>query len=268
MTDQFPTLEAAATLGFAVMLWRAVLLGREATAIVGLSHRLEDELAKGDLDAALQWCTRSASSRFAPVARRALMAAYRSPPGQHDAAHSRIQEVVRAECAVLSRRGRTGRARDLVVLAVLGGAALFGLSAKVGVWFIAMCTGGAVLNAVSFWLRHRVSALGERAAKRLVSQATDAASARAPAERASGRLRAGSDRTAMHDVACPQCGSRKFMALEQPARVVLDLELDATATDRVVVVLNPRTCLECGHFEGQVEDVDPLAASEPRESTR
>jgi uncharacterized membrane protein YciS (DUF1049 family) len=262
MTDQFPTLEAAATLGFAVMLWRAVLLGREATAIVGLSHRLEDELAKGDLDAALHWCNRAASSRFAPVARRALMAAYRSPPGRHAEARDRITDAVRSECAVLSRQGRAGRARDLVVLAVLGGAALYGLSAEVGFLFIAMCAGGAVLNAVSFWLRHRVSALGERAAKRLVSQAADAAAARPPVEKDAGRLGTRGMLETGNVLECPRCGSREFVALQEPIQLSPVLDADATAPDRRVLVHDARTCLGCGHLVGRIEDVTSLTAFE------
>ncbi len=265
MTDQFPTLEAAAALGFAVMLWRAVLLGREATAIVGLSHRLEDELAKGNLDAALHWCNRAASSRFAPVARRALMAAYRSPPGRHADARDVVQAVVRAECAVLSQRGRAGRARDLVVLAVLGGAALYGWSAELGIWFVALCAGGAALNAVSFWLRHRVGDLGERAAKRLVSQAADAATARPVAEEGSARLRAGAATGVTDAVECPHCGSREFVAVDQPAHLSLDVEVDAATTGRAALVLNPRTCLDCGHLEGHVEDAASLTTARTRE---
>jgi uncharacterized membrane protein YciS (DUF1049 family)/predicted nucleic-acid-binding Zn-ribbon protein len=176
-----------------------------------------------------------------------------------------VEDVVRSECAVLSRQGRAGRARDLVVLAVLGGAALYGLSAEVGTWFVAMCAGGAVLNAVSFWLRHRVSALGERAAKRLISQAADAAAARPPVEKAAGRLETGWMLEADSALECPRCGSHEFVALQKPIQLSPVLDADAGKPDRRVLVHNARTCLECGHLEGRIEDVTSLTASEGRQ---
>jgi ribosomal protein S27AE len=183
LPDQFPTLEAAATLGFAILLWRTVLLAR----------------------------------------------------------------VADAEIAIVTRRLRGARARDLVALAVLLGATLYGVATELGPWFVSMCSGGAVLVIVGNVLRQRIAARNA------------GARAQGPGDRARGSD--DSDAPSSSE-ACPRCGAGRLVALDCGRRIALHAVPTAPdeSSELVTGISALEVCPRCGYLQGTAEDRQALIA--------
>src|SRR5688500_11222740 len=128
MSDEFPALEAAAALGVLVLSVRAFLISKQGAAIRRDNDEIVAALKSGAHARAVELCARAQSPAYSDVARRILSVV--EERGRQLSAARFNEQVVHAASAGLLRANRrlaTGRARDLIALAVLFGALAYGL---------------------------------------------------------------------------------------------------------------------------------------------
>ena len=237
MPDQFPTFEVVAALGLLVVLARAVLLHNAARNIAELNDDLLDALHQGDLAGARGLAARAESAAYAQIAAHILRSVERCRKQPGDARQCLEQAFDRAY-RVAARRIQSGRARDLVALAVLLGAVVYAWRAlSVGTAFNFLCGAGALLVVYNFIVRGRVLAECHRVGGQLVAAAAELEAAEPGAEGVGP---------------CPECGTERLTASEG------ELELGA----QPLAVGELSLCPSCGRFEGRVADPAALENSE------
>ena len=156
MPDEFPTLEAVAALGVLALLLRTILVASEIRRLPRFVTEMVRTLAAGDRSAALAACNTPTAPALARSARE-LIALLGDPPYGPDAALDLKHEQGELE-QDLTRRADSGRARDLIVLAVLLGAMTFAVlsSLLVSTWFHALAALASLLLIVGFVMRSRL----------------------------------------------------------------------------------------------------------------
>src|SRR5450432_1686736 len=153
MPDEFPTLEAVAALGVLALLIRTLLVASEMRVVPVFAASLGRSLRAGDRTAALAACS-SADAPALGRAARQLISLVGDPPYRADAALDLQNEQSELEHD-LGRRAESGRARDLIVLAVLIGAMTFAALSHlpVSAWFQGLAAGASLLLVVGYAMR-------------------------------------------------------------------------------------------------------------------
>ena len=143
---------------------------------------------------------------------------------------------------LLRRRRRSdSRARDLVGIVIIAGAALYALRVeRASTWFLAACGVAIVAQLASFYLR--TAARARAAAEPSIEIASDDGD--------------GDDDAADEDelYGCPSCGHGTLIELDDTARLLGGLS-QLTPVTAVV-------CPRCGALSGQVEDPSKIPVGE------
>lgn len=238
MPDEFPTLEAVAALGVLALLIRTLLVASEMRTLPEFAAELGRSLGLGNRAAALSAC----NSPTAPALARAaseLIAHTGEPPYGPDAVGDLRHEQSELELE-LSRRGESGRARDLVVLAVLLGAMAFAVVSGLGLgkWFHGLAALASVLLIIGYILRSRL-----RSSEQL--ELTRIADAIARMIEAAPQQRTARASLNSIDGGCTSCGETVFLVAHAAA---LGSALPALGIHEL------RICKHCGLVAGQADD--------------
>jgi len=238
MPDEFPTLEAVAALGVLALLIRTLLVLSEIRRVPTFAAELGRALSAGDRAAALAACNSPIAPALARSARE-LIALVGEPPYGPEAAADIKQELAELE-QDLTRRGESGRARDLVVLSVLLGAMAFAVLSKlpVSAWFHALALAASALLILGYALRSRLRGVERIELSRIagsLAQMLTAASSERPARRSLHSI----------DGGCTVCGETLFLIARDGA---LGSSLPALGIHEL------RICKNCGFTVGQAED--------------
>jgi hypothetical protein len=239
--DDFPTLEAVAALGVLIAAVRAYLIHTLAVSSATLHDEVIKLLESGAGDRALAACESSPSRAYPRVAEQ-VMRASAEPEASTDPARLREQLAMVFESAYAeeAQRVQSGRARDLIVLAVLLGAALYARASGLGVRpiFYPLLAVGSALILWTVFSRRRVLDLTRNARASLIDAAANAA--------------ARPDRSALRSSiaeGCPLCGSLDSIVVTDPARARLThLGIEAMSI-----------CRSCGHVVGEARDPAAIA---------
>lgn len=238
MPDEFPTLEAVAALGVLALLIRTLLVASEMRTLPEFAAELGRLLGAGNRNAALAACNTQTAPALARAARE-LIAHSGEPPYGPDALADLRHEQAELELE-LARRGESGRARDLVVLAVLLGAMAFALVSALGVgsWFHGLAALASLLLLVGYVLRSRLR-LSEQVELGRIADAVARMMEAAPQQPAPrGSLNS-------IDGGCPACGETVFLIARDAA---LGSALPALGIHEL------RICKHCGLVAGQAAD--------------
>ncbi len=242
MPDEFPTLEAVAALGVLALLLRTLLVASEMRSLPSFAHTLGRALGAGDRSAALAACNTPAAPALARSARE-LIAHVGEPPYGPEAQLDLKHEEAELE-QDLARRAESGRARDLVVLAVLLGAITFAFLSRlpVSTWFHALTACAALLLVVGYVMRSQLrrierAELGRIAAS--LARMVESAASMAPSRRSLHSI----------DGGCTVCGETLFLIARDAA---LGASLPALGIHEL------RICKNCGFVVGQAEDSHAL----------
>ena len=257
VADQFPTLEAAATLVLAILAWRALLLARDLRAVTEINDELVALLERAELKRAIGCCEALARASYARVARRIVAAARDFDPIRDgESATEVLHRVGATEAAALDRRCRSGRARDLAGLAVLLGATVYGFATELGTWFVGMSVGGACLMLVGGWLRGRIAARSRDAARGLAAAAAHAAGS--PGARAFGDS-SGAEPTRP---TCPRCSEGVLVKLASPEawRLQHAATGDRSQTLHTIKLADLEACPVCGCLLARARQANELLA--------
>ncbi|MEO7033873.1 MAG: hypothetical protein ABI548_08320 [Polyangiaceae bacterium] len=239
MPDEFPTLEAVAAVGVLALLLRTLLVANEMRTLPSFALELGRALAAGDRSAALAGCNTPAAPALARSARQ-LIAHVGEPPYAPETLLDLKHEEAELE-QDLARRAESGRARDLVVLAVLLGAITFAFLSRlpVSIWFHSLTALAALLLIVGYVMRSQLrrierAELGRIAAS--LGRMVEAAASAAPPGRRS-----------LHSIdgGCTACGETLFLVARDAA---LGSSLPALGIHEL------RICKHCGLVVGQAED--------------
>ena len=243
MPDEFPTLEAVAALGVLALLIRTLLVASEMRTVPEFAGELARALGAGDRAAALRACNAPTAPALARSARE-LITLVGDPPYGPQAAADLKQDQVDLE-RDLAQRAESGRARDLIVLAVLIGAMAFAISSNLIIsrWFHGLAALASVLLIVGYVMRSRLRSIervelgrsGE-AVLRVLLAAPETAKAR----------------RSLHslDGGCTVCGETLFL-IAQDAALGSSLPL--------LGIHELRICKNCGFVTGQAADAAALA---------
>jgi hypothetical protein len=243
MPDEFPTLEAVAALGVLALVIRTLLVANETKVLPPFAAELARNLRVGNRLAALAACNGPGAPALGRVARE-LVSHVGDPPYGLDAAVELRAEQNELE-QDLARRGESGRARDLIVLAVLLGAmafaALSGL--QVGAWFQGLAGAAALLLVVGYVMRTRLRRV-ERVEFVRISDAL--------AESLTQASGVESGRPSLHSIdgGCTACGESVFLVARGAA---LGAALPALGIHEL------RICKNCGLVSGLAADADALS---------
>ena len=141
---------------------------------------------------------------------------------------------------LLRRRRRSdSRARDLVGIVIIAGAALYALRVeRASTWFLAACGVAIVAQLVSFYLR--TAARARAAAEPSIEISSD------------GSDEDGGDEDELYG--CPSCGHGTLIELDDTTRLLGGLS-QLTPVTAVV-------CPRCGALSGQVEDATKILVGE------
>ncbi len=236
MVDEFPTLEVVAFIGVLAALVGMFQLRRGLREIPGLSRALEGALRAGDLAKARALTGQAEGAAFVRIGHALVEALAREPRPNERELESVILHA-RRRARVAAQRGR---ARDLVVAAVLIGAGAYAVRASLGVGraFYAML-GAALL----------VTALGPILRRSMLDAVVNASD---------GLLRAASaylaHEAARGGEACPECGALETLRLGSPA---FDSVRDLGFTELSV-------CRHCGLVRGHVERPEAIVVDAAR----
>jgi hypothetical protein len=239
--DEFPTLEAVAALGVLIAAVRAYLIHTLAAS----SGRLHEEVLKllesGAGDRALAACEASPSRAYPRVAEQ-VMRASAEPEASSDPSRLREQLTMVFENAYAeeAQRVQSGRARDLIVLAVLIGAALYARASglEVSQIFYPLLATGSALILWTVFSRRRVLDVTRNARASLIEAAASAAV----------RPNQSALRSSIAE-GCPICGSLDSIVVTDPARAkVSHLGIEAMSI-----------CRSCGHVVGEARDPAAIA---------
>jgi hypothetical protein len=242
MPDEFPTLEVVAALGVLALLIRTLLVASEMRVVPQFAGALARSLGLGDRAAALSACNAPDAPALARSARE-LLTLVGEPPYGPQAAAELEQEQAEVEQA-LAIRAESGRARDLIVLAVLIGALAFAILSNLIVsrWFHGLAALASVLLIVGYVMRSRLRAIERVELGRIgdavlrMLQASEAA----PTRRSLHSLHG----------ACGVCGETVFLMAHDAA---LGSSLPALGIHEL------RICKNCGSVSGQAADSAALA---------
>ena len=248
MPDEFPTLEAVAALGVLALLIRTLLVASEMQRLPRFANELGRALGSGDRVAALAACNAPVAPALAASARE-LIALVGDPPYGPDAAADLEHEQGELEDD-LARRAESGRARDLLVLAVLLGAMAFAVlsSLRVTTWFHGLAALASLLLLVGFVMRTRLRRV-ERAELSRIREALARMLELAPSA---------IKRRSLHSIdgGCSICGETLFLVARDRA---LGVSLPTIGIHEL------RICKHCGFVTGQAEDRLALAKGELEE---
>jgi hypothetical protein len=236
MPDEFPTLEVVALIGVLAALLGLLQLRRSMSEIPSLAAALKRALKAGDLPEVRAQCGQAEGAAFARIGLAladALGAETR--PSERELRH--VITNARKRSAKAAQRGR---GRDLVVAAVLIGAASYAYGAKldVGIAFFAMLGAALVVTALGPVLRRSMLDSLERESDGLL----DAANAYLALKKSPDAA------------ACSECGSGEAARIGSPA---LDTVRDLGLTELLV-------CKACGLVSGRVQDPHAIGHDEAR----
>lgn len=248
--DEFPTLEAVAAIGVIAALVGTFQLRAALGEIPKRANDLERALRAGDLDTARTLCGRAEGAGFAAIGGAVVGALGRTPaPNASELRRTSDAALRRAE-----RLAQRGRARDLVVAAVLIGAGAYATGAALGVgaFFYAGLGLALAATALSPVLRRVLLRELERASKGLLEAALAYLGGRGGSE----------------NRACEICGAIESLRLGPRALTCVE----RFGVERLDV------CLTCGRVTGQVaspraiipdpaEGVDLISALPPAEKS-
>lgn len=223
--DEFPTLEVVAFIGVLSALVGMLQLRSGLREIPKLSGALEAALRAGDLARARSLTARAEGAAFGRLGSALVEVLGREPRPNQRALETVLAQARRRAAAAAQR----GRARDLVVAAVLIGAAAYAVRASLGVGrtFYAMLGAALLMTALGPVLRRSMLDTIVRASDGLLR----AASAYLALEATTGRR------------PCPECGALETVELGSPALdPVSDLGVRALSV-----------CRSCGRISGRVE---------------
>jgi len=234
--DEFPTLEVVALIGVLAALVGMLQLRSGLREIPKLSLELEAALRAGDLVRARALTATAEGATFGRMGSALVDALAREPRPTQRALESVLTQARRRAAASAQR----GRARDLVVAAVLIGAAAYAVRASLGVGptFYAMLGAALFMTALGPVLRRSMLDRVVRASDGLLRAAT----AYLALQAAAGR----------HP--CPECSATEALELGPP---VLD-PLAALGLRALSV------CRQCGRVSGYVEQPGSIAVDEAR----
>jgi hypothetical protein len=236
MPDEFPTLEVVALIGVIAALVGMLQIRRSMSEIPRLGQALEAALRAGDLAGARSLCGRAEGAAFARIGLALVDALGRQPrPDARELQH--VITTARKRAAAIAQRGR---ARDLVVTAVLIGAGAYALRASLGVGssFYAMIGLALFVTALGPVFRRSMLSALVRACDGLFSAATAYLALRTPPDPAS----------------CRECHSTDSVRIASPA---LDPLKDLGLTELLV-------CRSCGLVRGRVERPEEIQGDATR----
>lgn len=236
MPDEFPTLEVVALIGVLAALVGMLQLRRGLREIPALADGLEKALRAGDLARARALTLRAEGAAFGRFGAALVEALGRDRrPTERELDH--VIHQTRRRAAASAQRGR---ARDLVVAAVLIGASAYAVRASLGVGraFYAMLGAALVMTALGPILRRAMLDRAVEASDGLLRAASAYLTLRATQGRAS----------------CAECGGLELLEIGAPA---LD-PLNDLGVEALVV------CRRCGLVSGRVERPESLGVDEPR----
>ena len=194
-------------------------------------------LGTGDVAGALAACNAPEAPALARSARE-LITLVGDPPYGADAAADLKLELRELE-QDLARRGESGRARDLIVLAVLLGAMAFAVLSKlpVSAWFHWLAVAASALVVIGYVMRARLRNI-ERIQLGRIAESLSLMVAAA---------NTGAVRRALHSIdgGCTACGETLFLIARDGA---LGAALPALGIHEL------RICKNCGLVVGQAED--------------
>ena len=224
MPDEFPTFEVVALIGVVAAFVGMLQLRRGMSEIPKLSAALEQALRAGDLNGARVLCGQAEGAAFARIGSALVEVLGRDPRPNPSALRHALTSARRRATASAQR----GRARDLVVAAVLIGAVAYAVRASLGVGraFYALIAAALVVTALGPMLRRSMLNAIIAASEGLLAAATDYLALEAEPSRA-----------------CRKCGSRDAVRVGPP---LLDglAALGLTELD---------ICRHCGTVRGEVE---------------
>ncbi|HTQ07895.1 MAG TPA: hypothetical protein VMI54_28780 [Polyangiaceae bacterium] len=235
MPDEFPTFDVVALIGVVAAFAGMLQLRRGLGEIPKLSSDVQAALRAGDLARARALCGHAEGAAFARIGSALIDALGREPRPTAKALESVLAGARKRANAAAQR----GRARDLVVAAVLIGAGAYAIRASLGVGsaFYAMIAAALVVTALGPILRRSMLDRLVRASDGLLQAAVDyLAHASAP------------------DAICPECRSRDAARLGAPA---LDGLRDLGITELIV-------CKSCGFVRGRVERPEAILEDDAR----
>lgn len=232
MPDEFPTLEVVAAIGVIAALVGTFQLRAALGEIPKRATELERALRSGDLDGARALCGRAEGAGLAAIGGAIVGALGRTPPP----GTSELRRTSEAALRRAQRLAQRGRARDLVVAAVLIGAGAYATGAALGVgaFFYAGLGVALAATALSPVLRRSLLRELERASKGLLEAALAYRGARVGSE----------------SVECSTCGAVEALRLGPPALSCVE----RFGVERLDV------CLTCGRVTGQVASPRAIAA--------
>lgn len=236
MPDEFPTLEVVAFIGVLAALVGMLQLRRGLREVPALTQALEAALRAGDLARARALAGEAEGAWFVRIGNGLVEALGREPRPKERDLEALVAQSRRRAAAAMQR----GRARDLVVAAVLIGAAAYAVRASLGVGtpFFAMLGAALVMTALGPLLRRAMFDAVEKASDRLVRAAK--------AYLAGLAVAAGTP--------CPECGGRDLLLLVSPALGAVT-ELGLTEL---------QVCRECGLVRGRIERPAAIVVDEAR----
>lgn len=246
--DAFPTLEAAAGLGLAIVLVRTWLLVHTLSSVGDQTENIVTRLEAGEPDRALELATAEQADTFHQIARRVLVALRDCRPGEGRAQVERhLGHAFDAAFVLQARRLQSGRARDWVALGILIGAVVFLAYAAlpVSTWFYVLCSAGAVFLTLNVFLRGGVVSAMRKGRAPLLKAATDLVLRGEPPETPASMSSA-------HRDACPVCGA-PLEPLTEPASLALDGD-----DSRRAALSRLSVCRRCGTVEGTLRDPSEL----------
>ena len=234
MSDEFPTLEVVAALGVVALSVRVVLLAQQVAAVRRDNAALVEALKSGAHQRAVELCARAESPAYSELARRILsVLEERGKRLEPARLKERLDQAAQSTLVRTTRRLQSGRARDLIALAVLFGALAYAFAGglNVGPWFLLLVAAACPIVIASFALRNSVastitSGLGELLAAAATSQAS------AP--------------EALSDGLCHNCGRAEQIVVN-----------DASALGQApwgLDVEELRICRNCGALHGRIKD--------------
>lgn len=252
--DQFPTLEAAAGLGLAIILVRTGLLVRTLSSIGSQTDSIVAHLQAGEREPAHDLAADEQADTFHQVARRVLIALRDCRPDEERAAIERhLGHAFDSAFVLQARRLQSGRARDWVALGILIGAVVFLAYAALPVSsvFYVLCAVGAVFLTLNVFLRGSVVRALRRGRAPLLKAATEVALHSEP-------RRALPSKSALQRNGCPVCGA-PLERLGEPASLALEgSEPRRAALQRLSV------CRHCGHVQGTLGNPGELSSGKSR----
>jgi hypothetical protein len=230
MPDEFPTFEVVALIGVVAAFVGMLQLRRGMSEIPKLSAALEGALRAGDLAGARALCAHAEGAAFARIG-SALVETLGRDPRPTAATLRNVLATARRRATAAAQRGR---ARDLVVAAVLIGAGAYAIRASLGVGraFYALIAAALLVTALGPMLRRSMLNALVRASDGLLGAATEYLTLDATPKRA-----------------CPNCGSRDAVHVGAPALG----SVSALGVNELTV------CRHCGTVRGKVERPEAIA---------